>query len=109
MKNIVIAVMTGAVLAAAPAIAAPVPAEFCRIVADDSAYIMGVRQRGEPMASIEHAINWQKYDTDPVLRELAIMLMALAWEVPIQGSSQERQAASAEFARINFEACRKAR
>ena len=108
MKYIVGLIAAAGMISATSANSAAFPPEFCRIVADDSAYVMSVRQRGQPMESVGAAINWQKYDQS-VFRDLLIGIMADAWSRPIERSSQEKQAAVSEFARSNFDACRRAK
>ena len=89
-------------LTAAQSVASP-PRELCKTVSDDAAYIMGVRQRGEPMTSILDNINWMKYrrlDSD-----LHIQMTSLAWDYPIQRSSRGRQLAVQEFAENMYNFC----
>ena len=71
MKYIVGLIAAAGMISATSANSAAFPPEFCRIVADDSAYVMSVRQRGQPMESVGAAINWQKYDQS-VFRDLLI-------------------------------------
>lgn len=80
--------------------------EFCTILADDAAYIMGVRQRGEKMTGVLDAMNWRKYSDTP-LEDLPIELASLAWYEPIGRSAHQRRQIISSFAQDAYSACMK--
>lgn len=105
--------MTKILLAGAAMMALATPSfaitakEICTTIADDGAYIMGVRQRGEKMVNVLDHINWMKYQDTPV-EGLEIEMAGWAWREPIATTPIGRRAQVSNFSANVYAGCMKA-